>query len=116
MAFGTILAAAGFGMSMMQGAMGASASRKQARAQMKALRLEKDWNLGVMARNREDVYASNILESWGSGINPFTGSTEAVISNNQRVLQNEIDFRRQQYDIELKNLKAQSKQKFLGIF
>lgn len=112
----TAIAVASFGSSILSGAMSASASRKQARAQRRALQLEKDWNLGVMERNRDDVYASNILESWGSGIDYGSGSTQAVISNNQRVLQNEIDFRREQYDIELKNLKAQSKQKFLGIF
>lgn len=112
----TALLALSFGTSILSGALGASAQRESARAQMKALKLEKQWNLGVMERNKADVYASNILESYGSGIDFTTGSNRAVIEENQRVLQGEIDFQRRQYDIELKNLKAQSKQKFLGIF
>jgi hypothetical protein len=112
----TALLAIGLGTNILSGALGASANRKAARASIKALKEEKAWNLGVMARNKADVYASNILESFGSGINPMTGSNRAVIEGNQQVLQDEIDFRRRQYDVELKNLKAQSKQKFLGIF
>lgn len=112
----TALLAANFGMSMISGALGASAARESARAKMAALSNEKAWNLNVMRRNKADVYASNILESWGSGINPMTGSNAAVIMGNQAVLQDEINFREQQYDIEMKNLKAQSKQKFLGLF
>lgn len=112
----TALLAASFGMNMISGVLGASAARKSARAKMAALESEKAWNLNVMRRNKADVYASNILESWGSGINPMTGSNAAVIRENQKVLQEEIDFRGQQYDIEIANLKAQSKQKYLGLF
>lgn len=112
----TVLLAAGFGMNMISGALSASAARESARAKMSALKNEKAWNLNVMRRNKADVYASNILESWGSGINPMTGSNLAVITGNQAVLQDEINFREQQYDTELRNLKAQSKQKFLGLF
>lgn len=110
------LGAVGLGMSMISGAMNASAKRKAARAQMSALTMEKNWNLSVMRRNKNDVYASNILSSWGSGINPMTGSNAAVILGNQAVLQDEINFREQQYDTELRNLEAQSKQKYLGLF
>lgn len=110
------LGVAGLGLSLVSGAMGASAARKEARAKMSALKLEKAWNLGVMRRNREDVYASNILSSYGSGINPMTGSNAAVILGNQQVLQDEINYQEKQYNTELKNLKAQSKQRFLGIF
>ena len=110
------LGAAGLGLSLISGAMGASAARKAARARMSALKQEKAWNLGVMRRNKEDVYASNILSSYASGINPMTGSNAAVILGNQAVLQDEINFQEQQYNMELKNLKAQSKQKFLGLF
>ena len=112
----TVLLALSLGTSIASGAFGASAARKSARAQMKALKLEKQWNLGVMERNKADIYASNILESYGSGIDYTTGSNRAVSAENQRVLQDEIDFQRRQYDIELKNLKAQSKQRYLGIF
>lgn len=112
----TALLAVGLGMNVMQGALGASAARKSARASMAALAAEKSWNLGVMRQNKIDTYASNVLSSWGSGIDPMTGSNRAVIENNQRVLQDEIDFREQQYNIQLENLRAQSKQKFLGLF
>lgn len=110
------LGAAGLGLSLISGAMGASAARKAARAKMSALKQEKAWNLGVMRRNKEDVYASNILSSYASGINPMTGSNAAVILGNQQVLQDEINFQESQYNAELKNLKAQSKQKYLGLF
>jgi hypothetical protein len=40
----------------------------------------------------------------------------ALIGSNENVLRNEMNFREEQYDIQLKNLKAQSKQKYLGIF
>lgn len=110
------LGAAGLGLSLISGALNASAQRQAARAKMSALRLERNYNLGVMRRQKEDVYASNILESYGSGINPMTGSNLAVIQGNQAVLQDEINFQEQQYNTELKNLKAQSKQKFLGLF
>lgn len=112
----TALLAISLGMNFAQGISGASAARKSARAQMAALTQEKAWNLSVMRRNKLDTYASNILQSWGSGINYATGSNRAVIENNQNVLQDEINFQEQQYDIQLKNLKAQSKQKFLGLF
>lgn len=104
------------GLQVMGGVSNASAQRKQARAQMAALQQEKTWNLGVMQRNKEDVYAANLLSSWGSGIDPTTGSTAGVIASNQQVLQDEIDFQRSQYDIQIANAKAASKQKYLGIF
>lgn len=110
------LAAVGLGLQVAGGISGASAQRKSARAQMRALQQEKAWNLGVMQRNKEDVYAANLLSSWGSGIDPTTGSTAGVIASNQKVLQDEIDFQRSQYDIQIANAKAASKQKYLGIF
>lgn len=112
----TAFAGINLGFNLISGALSASAARESARAKMSALSSEKMWNLGVMRRNKADVYASNILSSWGSGINPMTGSNAAVILGNQAVLQDEINFREQQYDTELRNLKAQSKQKFLGLF
>lgn len=112
----TAFAGISLGLSVLSGAFSASAQRKSARAQMAALTAEKNWNLGVMRQNKLDTYARNILESYGSGINYSTGSTRAVIENNQRVLEDEIKFRESQYDIELANLKAQSKQRYLGIF
>ena len=92
----TALLAANFGMNVAQGIFGASAARESARAKMAALQEEKTWNLKVMERNKRDIYASNILESYGSGINYATGSNQAIIAQNQQVLQDEIDFRRRQ--------------------
>lgn len=112
----TALLAFNFGMNMVSGALNSSATRKMARAKIAALESEKAWNLNVMRRNKADIYASNILESWGAGINPATGSNAAIIADNQKVLQEEIDFTTRQYDIEMANLQAQSKQKFLGLF
>lgn len=106
----------GLGMSLISGAMSAAAARESARAKMSALREESAWNLGVMRRNKTDVYARDVLESWGAGINPNTGSNLAVITGNQAVMQDEINFQQRQYAIEMKNLEAQSKQKYLGIF
>ena len=109
-------AIASFAMSFASGVTGASAARKSARAQMAALKAEKNWNLGVMEQNKIDTYARNVISSYGSGIDPTTGSNRAVINQNQQVLQDEIDFQKAQYAAQMKNLKAQSKQKFLGIF
>ena len=109
-------AVASFGMNIISGALSASAAADSARAKMYALQKEKTWNINAMRRNISDVYASNILESYASGINPTTGSNRAIISQNQAVLQDELKFQEHQYDIELRNLEAQSKQKFLGLF
>ena len=109
------LGAAGLGLNIISGALAASANRQKARAEMKAL--EKSWehNLGVMRQNKIDTYASNIMSAYASGVRN-TGSTAAVIENNQDVLESEIRFQQQQYQTQMKNLRAQSKQKYLGIF
>lgn len=104
------------GMSVISGAMQASANREKARAQMSALASSWRWNKRVLQQNKLDAYASNLLESWGAGIKGTTGSTAAVIANNQAVLQSNIDYQQEQYDTQMKNLKAQSKEKYLGIF
>lgn len=114
--WGEGLQAVGLGLSIVSGALNASAARESARANASATRLERDFNLGVMRQNKIDTYASNMLQSWGSGINPFTGSTNAVILGNQETLQKEIDFQKRQYDTQIANYEAQAKQKFLGIF
>lgn len=112
----TALAVTSLALGVAGGISGASAQRKQARAEMRALQREKAWNLGVMERNKEDVYARSLMSSWGSGIDPTAGSTAGVIASNQQVLQDEIDFQRRQYDIQIANAKAASKQKYLGLF
>lgn len=98
------------------GIFSASANRQAARANMKAIKSESAWNIGVMKRNKEDVLQQNFLQSYASGIDYSTGSTAEVIENNQEVLQREIDFQKEQYDIAYKTAKAQSKQRYLGIF
>lgn len=110
------LSAVNLGMNIISGALNASAVRQQAQAQASATREERDYNLGVMRQNKIDTYASNILQSWGSGIDPFTGSTNAVIQSNQNVLQSEINFQESQYNRQIANYEAQGKYKFLGIF
>lgn len=109
-------AIAGLAMNTISGALDAAAKRESARAEMAALTQSWQFNKGVLQQNKIDTYASNILQSWGSGINYATGSTAAVIQNNQRVLQNAIDFQESQYQTQMANLRAQSKQRFLGIF
>ena len=69
-----------------------------------------------MEQNKIDTYAKNILSSYGSGISSETGSNRAIIEQNQDVLQREIQFQKQQYNAQIAGLKAQSKQRFLGIF
>lgn len=114
--FTAIMAAISLGLNMAQGGASVRAARKSARANMAALENEANWNLNVMNKQKQDIYAKNILEAYGSGINPESGSTRAIIEGNQKMIQEEIDFRKTQYAIELGNLTAQSKQKYLGIF
>lgn len=104
------------GLDFMSNAQMAQASRDSARAQMSALENEKNWNIDVMARNAEFIKSRSMLQSWGAGINPMTGSTAAIIAQNESVLAGEIGHTAQEYDRRIHNLEAQSKQKFLGLF
>lgn len=110
------MGALGLGMNIISGALQTSASRQRARAQMSALTQSWMWNRDVLRQNKIDTYASNILQSYGAGIKGTTGSTAAIIQNNQDVLEKNIAFQEQQYQTQMKSLKAQSKQKYLGIF
>lgn len=116
MSLSTGLEAVDLGLTVIGGALNASASRKSARAAMSALKSEKAWNLGVMRQNIIDTRERSVLDSWSSGIDSTTGTMAALINSNENVLRNEMNFREEQYNIALKNLKAQSKQKYLGIF
>lgn len=116
MSLSTGLQAVDLGMTVIQGGLGAAAARESARAAMSALKNEKTWNLGVMRQNIIDTRERSYLESWSSGIDSSSGTMAALIGSNENVLRNEMNFREEQYDIQLKNLKAQSKQKYLGIF
>lgn len=104
------------GAGILGGIFGASAVRQEARANMEAIASEKRWNMGVMEQQKEDVLRQNFLDAYTSGLESGTGTTRAVIENNQNVLQREINFRGEQYDIAYNNQKAKSKQKYLGIF
>lgn len=110
------LSAVNLGMNMIQGALAASANRQKARAEMSALTQSWMHNKRVMEQNMLDTYASQMLQSWGAGIKGTTGSTGAIISQNQNILREDIAFQEQQYNTQMKNLKAQSKQKYLGLF
>ena len=112
----TAMAVASFAMSTASGITGASANRTSARAEMKALESERQWNLGVMEQNLVDTRERSLLSSYESGIDPMTGSNFAVIESNERVLRDEMNFRNRQYLTQIGNARAQSKQKFLGIF
>lgn len=114
--FATIMAVLGTGLSIGASAASVNSARSSARAKMHALEKEAVWNINAMERQKRDIYESNKLEAYGSGINPETGSTLAIIENNQKTMQEEIDFRKYQYAMELGNLSSLSKQKYLGLF
>ena len=116
MAWSTVFAGIGLGLQIAGGISGASAARKSARAEISALESEKKWNLDVMRQNIEDVRETSLLQSWGAGINPLTGSTAAVIENNENVMRKELAFREGQYNKQIANLRAMSKQRYLGLF
>lgn len=116
MSLSTGLQAVDLGLGIIGGAMSASSARKSARAAMSALQSEKAWNLGVMRQNIIDTRERSVLDSWSSGIDSSSGTMAALINSNENVLRNEMNFREEQYNIALKNLRAQSKQKYLGIF
>lgn len=116
MSLSTGLQAVDLGFTLMSGWASAEANRKSAKAARSALESEKAWNLSVMRQNIEDVFDRSIMDAWGSGIDPSRGSMAGLIYNNENVLRNEMNFREDQYNIQIKNLKAQEKQKYLGLF
>lgn len=111
------IALASLGIAVGTGISNASAARKSARAEMAAMQEEKEYNLEVLRQEKTDKFWSDQMSQWRTGQSLDYGtSAEAVTTNNQNVLQRNIDFQESQYNIKLKNLKQQSKQRYLGMF
>jgi hypothetical protein len=105
------------GASLLSGAMSASANRAAARAQAAALKREKRYNIGLMEFEKRERGWIDMMSAWASGTTTGIGtSTYGAMMSNQDVLQKEIDFQSEQYDIQIGMAKKQSKQRFLGIF
>ena len=102
---------------VLEGIFSASGERAQARAQKHALEQEAMFNLAVLRQQKIDQYWNDEMSMWRSGLSTDMGtSARDVIDENQRVLQSNIDFQTMQYMTQIKNLKAQGKRKFAGVF
>lgn len=107
----------GTGASLLSSAMAAAANRANARAQADALKREKKYNIGLMEFEKRERSWIDMMSAWASGTTTSMGtSTYGAIMSNQDVLQKEIEFQKEQYDINIGNLEQQSKRRFLGIF
>lgn len=105
------------GASLLSSAMSASANRAAARAQADALKREKRYNLGLMEFEKRERGYIDIMTAWSSGTTASIGTSDyGAMMSNQDVLQKEIDFQREQYDLQIGMAEKQSKQRFLGIF
>ena len=110
---GIISACAG----LLSSAMSASANREAARAQADALKREKRYNLGLMEFEKKERGYIDMMTAWSSGTTASIGTSDyGAMMSNQDVLQKEIDFQREQYDLQIGMAEKQSKQRFLGIF
>jgi hypothetical protein len=107
----------GTGASLLSSAMSASANRAAARAQADALKREKRYNLGLMEFEKKERGYIDMMTAWSSGTTASIGTSDyGAMMSNQDVLQKEIDFQREQYDLQIGMAEKQSKQRFLGIF
>lgn len=105
------------GASLLSSAMSASANRATARAQANALKREKRYNIGLMEFEKRERGWIDMMSAWASGTTTGIGtSTYGAMMNNQDVLQKEIDFQSEMYDLQIGQAERQSKQRFLGIF
>lgn len=105
------------GASLLSSAMAASANRAAARAQKDALWREKRYNIGLMEFEKRERGWIDMMSAWSSGTTSNIGtSTYAAMLSNQDVLQKEIDFQSEMYDLQIGQADKQSKQRFLGIF
>lgn len=106
----------GTGASLLSSAFGRSSQSASARASADALKKEKVWNLSVLKQQKTDQFWGDLMSMWRSG-QTVTGGTSAaaVINSNQDVLQRNIDFTGQQYDIQIANAKEAAKARFMGI-
>ena len=107
----------GTGASLLSSAMSASANRAAARAQADALKREKRYNLSLMEFEKRERGWIDMMTAWSSGTTASIGTSDyGAMMSNQDVLQKEIDFQREQYDLQIGMAEKQSKQRFLGIF
>ena len=105
------------GASLLSSAMSASANRAAARAQADALKREKRYNIGLMDFEKRERGWIDMMSAWASGTTTGIGtSTYGAMMSNQDVLQKEIDFQSEMYDLQIGQAERQSKQRFLGIF
>lgn len=105
------------GAGLLSSAMSASANRAAARAQADALKREKRYNLGLMEFEKRERGYIDMMTAWSSGTTASIGTSDyGAMMSNQDVLQKEIDFQREQYDLQIGMAEKQSKQRFLGIF
>lgn len=105
------------GASLLSSAMSASANRAAARAQADALKREKRYNIGLMEFEKRERGWIDMMSAWASGTTTGIGtSTYGAMMSNQDVLQKEIDFQSEMYDLQIGQAERQSKQRFLGIF
>lgn len=96
---------------------GRSAASEAARAKADALKREKFFNLNLMKREKAERGWVDMMSSWASGTTYGVGtSTYGAMMSNQAILQKEIDFQEEQYNMEIANLEKQAGQRFLGIF
>lgn len=105
------------GAGLLSSAMSASASRAAARAQANALKRERRYNIGLMEFEKRERGWIDMMSAWASGTTTGIGtSTYGAMMSNQDVLQKEIDFQSEMYDLQIGQAERQSKQRFLGIF
>lgn len=113
----TGLGIANFGLSFASNIFSASANRSRARATLASLRAEKEYNIGLLRKQKKDKYWTDLMSAWASGTTSGIGtSTWGVTLSNQDVLESEIQFQEQQYNNQIKAAKMASKQRFLGVF
>lgn len=105
------------GASLLSSAMSASANRAAARAKADALKREKRFNIGLMEFEKKERGWLDMMSAWASGTTTGIGtSTYGAMMSNQDVLQKEIDFQSEMYDLQIGQAERQSKERFLGIF
>lgn len=105
------------GAGLLSSAMSASANRAAARAQADALKREKNYNLRLMEFEKKERGYIDMMTAWSSGTTASIGTSDyGAMMSNQDVLQKEIDFQREQYDLQIGMAEQQASQRFLGIF
>ena len=105
------------GASLLSSVMSASANRAAARAKADALKREKRYNIGLMEFEKKERGWIDMMSAWASGTTTGIGtSTYGGMMSNQDVLQKEIDFQSEMYDLQIGQAERQSKERFLGIF